>query len=149
MRSAVGSRPSPTAAARSGRESGTHPARSRDTCAARRPLAFLLGLALPHGGERPRDCPERPRRKPTRPLQPADDPLGLLARERAQRLRVLGAEALELHQDLDGELVGRRLEDLDDVVAPERDVDADQAAARLLDHALALLDPLAPAREAG
>src|SRR5215213_9264420 len=40
-------------------------------------------------------------------LKPPDDLLGLVARERPQRLRVLGAEALELHEDLDGVLVVR------------------------------------------
>ena len=41
----------------------------------------------------------------------------------------------------------RRLEDLDDVVAAERDVDADELPAGLLDDPLALLDPLAPGRQ--
>src|SRR5262249_59289549 len=59
----------------------------------------------------------------------------------------LGAEALELHQDLDGRLVVRRVEDLDDVVAAERHVHADELAACLVDDALALLDPLAPGRQ--
>ena len=58
--------------------------------------------------------------------QPPDDVLGLLAGEGAQRLRVLGAVAVELHQDLDRDVVVGRLEDLDHVVATERDVDADE-----------------------
>ena len=37
------------------------------------------------------------------PSEPADDLFGLVARERAQRLGVLGAVSLELHQDLGGE----------------------------------------------
>ena len=45
--------------------------------------------------------------------------------KRAQGLGVLGAVALELHQDLGGVVVVGRLEDLDDVVAAERHVDAD------------------------
>src|SRR5262249_7556530 len=51
------------------------------------------------------------RRAPTR-LEPSDDRLGLVARERAQRFRVLGAVALELHQDQGGRVVVRRLDDL-------------------------------------
>src|SRR5262249_25525038 len=66
------------------------------------------------------------------------------ARERAQRLGVLGPVALQLQQDLGGGVVVGRLEDLDHVVAPKRHVDADERAAGLLDDALALLDPLAP-----
>ena len=61
-----------------------------------------------------------------------------------QRLGVLGAVALEAHEDLGRHLVVRGLEDLDDVVAPERDVDADQPPARLLDDPFALLHALAP-----
>ena len=56
---------------------------------------------------------------------------GFLAREAAEGLRVLGAVPLELHQDLGRLVVVGALEDLDHVVAPERDVDTDQAAARL------------------
>src|SRR5262245_55119970 len=82
-------------------------------------------------------------------LEPPDDLLRLLPRERPQRLGVLRAEALELHQHLDRDLVVGRLEDLDDVVAPERDVDADQLPAGGLDHPLPLLDPFAPARQPG
>ena len=59
------------------------------------------------------------------------------------------AVALELHQDLDGDFVVGRLEDLDDVVPSQRHVDADEAPAGLLDRPLALLDTLAPARQAG
>src|SRR5439155_8447993 len=80
--------------------------------------------------------------------QPADDLLRFLARERAQRLGVLRAVALELHHDLDRDLVVGCLEDLDDVVAPERDVDADELPAGLLDRELPLLDALAPSRQA-
>src|ERR671938_550462 len=82
------------------------------------------------------------------PSEPLDDVLGLLAREGPERLGLLGAVSLELHQDLDRDLVVGRLEDLDDVVAAERDVDADQRPARLLDRPLALLDALAPGGEA-
>jgi hypothetical protein len=59
---------------------------------------------------------------------------------------VLGAVALELHQDLGGGVVVGRLEDLDYVVAAEGDVDADERAAGLFDDPLALLDAL---RQAG
>jgi 23S rRNA pseudouridine2605 synthase len=61
---------------------------------------------------------------------------------------VLCAVALELHQDLGGRLVVGGLEDLDHVVAAERDIDPDQAPARRLDHVLALFDPLAPGGQA-
>src|SRR5437588_12359007 len=81
-------------------------------------------------------------------LELADDLLRLFTRERTQRLGVLGAVAVELHQDLDRDLVVGSLEDLDDVVAAERDVDADQLAARVRDDLLALLDALAPLRQA-
>ncbi len=62
---------------------------------------------------------------------------------------MLGAVALELHQNLCGRVVVGRLEDLDHVVAPERDVDADQLPAGVLDHALAFLDALPPGRQPG
>src|SRR5712691_7882907 len=85
---------------------------------------------------------------PAERSEPADDLLGFLARERAQSLRVLGAETLEFEEDLDGELVVGGLEDLDDVVAAEGHVHADEAPARVLDDALSLLDTLAPGRQA-
>jgi hypothetical protein len=62
---------------------------------------------------------------------------------------MLRPEPLELHQDLDRDRVVGRLEDLDDVVAAERHIDADELAAGRLDDPLALLDPLAPRRQAG
>ena len=61
---------------------------------------------------------------------------------------MLGAVALELHQDLGGVVVVWRLEDLDHVVAAEGHVDPDQLASGLLDDPLALLDPLAPGGQA-
>src|SRR5262245_45934613 len=79
--------------------------------------------------------------------QLADDLLCLFARERSQRLGVLGAVAVELHQDLDRDVVVGRLEDLDHVVAAERDVHAHERSAGLGDDLLALLDPLAPLRQ--
>src|SRR5437763_14468055 len=84
-----------------------------------------------------------------RRLEPADDRLGLVAREGAKGLGVLGAVALELQDDLGRGLVVRGLEDLDDVVAAERDVDADELAAGLGDRALAVLDALAPSGKSG
>ncbi len=60
---------------------------------------------------------------------------------------MLGAVALEPHQDLGRLVVVRSLEDLDHVVAAERHVDADQPPARLFDDPLALLDPLPPRRK--
>src|SRR5919204_4151355 len=95
--------------------SGSSPARSR-----RRSRASRAALKLP------------------------DDLFGLRAREGSERLRVLGAVALQLHQDLRRRLVVWRLEDLDDVVAAERHVDADEAAPGLGDDPLAVLDALAP-----
>src|SRR5262249_6747558 len=78
----------------------------------------------------------------------ADDLLRFLARERAQRLGVLGAVAVQLHQDLDRDVVVGRLEDLHDVVAAERHVHTDQLAAGVGDDPLALLDALPPLRQA-
>ncbi len=66
-----------------------------------------------------------------------------------KRLGVLGAVAVELHQDLDRHLVVGSLEDLDDVVAAECDVHADERSSGAFDDPLALLDPLAPARQSG
>src|SRR3954463_2824610 len=80
-------------------------------------------------------------------LQASDDLLGFFAREGPQGLGVLRAETLQLHQDLDRELVVGRLEDLDDVVTAHRDEQADERASRLVDDALAFLDPLAPRRK--
>jgi len=60
---------------------------------------------------------------------------------------VLGAVSLELQDDLRGGLVVGRLEDLDHVVAPERDVDADEAAAGVADDPLPVLDALTPGRK--
>src|SRR5438094_789309 len=81
-------------------------------------------------------------------LKLADDLFGLLAREGAKCLRVLGPVPLELQDDLGRCFVVRRLEDLDHVVAAERDVNADEAAAGLADDPLAVLDTLAPGRQA-
>jgi 23S rRNA pseudouridine2605 synthase len=61
---------------------------------------------------------------------------------------VLGAVSLQLEQDLGSGVVVGGLEDLDHVVAPERDVDADEAAAGGVDDALAFLDALAPGGQA-
>src|SRR5947207_169063 len=82
-------------------------------------------------------------------LKPTDDLLGLVASEGAEGLGVLGAVALELQDDLGRRLVVGRLEDLDDVVAAERHVDADELAAGLGDRALAVLDALAPGGQPG
>ena len=60
---------------------------------------------------------------------------------------MFGPVPLELQDDLSRGLVVGRLEDLDHVVAPERDVDADEAAAGLADDPLAVFDPLTPGRE--
>src|SRR5437868_625973 len=57
--------------------------------------------------------------------------------------------ALELQDDLGRGFVVGRLEDLDDVISAERDVDADEAAAGPGDDPLAILDALAPGRQAG
>src|SRR5438270_4913624 len=80
-------------------------------------------------------------------LELADDLLGLLTRERAERLGLLAALRLQPRDDLERDLVVRRLEHLDDVVAAERHPDADELAARLLDGALAVLDAIAPRRQ--
>src|SRR5581483_8781168 len=77
-----------------------------------------------------------------------DDGFGLFAREGAERLRRLGAVAAEARHDLERRVVVGSLEDLDDVVAAERHPDADELAARLLDLALAVLDPVAPRGQA-
>src|SRR5205085_10393181 len=82
-------------------------------------------------------------------LDLADDLFGFVASEGAQRFRVLGAVALQLHDDLGRGLVVGCLEDLDHVVAAERDVDADEGSARLRNRALPVLDALAPRRQAG
>ena len=79
------------------------------------------------------------------PLELANDFFRFFARERAEGLRVLGAIALELEHDLHRKVVVRRAEDLDDVIAPERHVDADQLPSRVFDHPLAFFDALAPA----
>src|SRR5213593_3936119 len=76
-----------------------------------------------------------------------DDRFRLVARERAQRLRLLGTVPLELRDDLERRIVVRRLEHLDHVVLAERHPDADELPARLLDRPLALLDAVAPCRE--
>src|SRR5579864_7262657 len=81
-------------------------------------------------------------------LELLDDLLGLVAGERAQCLGLLAAAGAELRHDLERDLVVRGLEDLDDVVAPERHPHADELPARLLDYVLAVLDPLAPRRQA-
>ena len=78
-----------------------------------------------------------------------DDPLGLFARERAEGLRCHLAVLGDLDEDLVRGLVVGRLEDLDDVVAPERHVGVDEPAAAGLDRPLGLLDPVAPGRNAG
>ncbi len=56
--------------------------------------------------------------------------------------------ARDCEQDLVRGLVVGRLEDLDEVIASERDVGVQKPPAALLDLALALLDPVAPGREA-
>src|SRR5207248_8692483 len=94
---------------------------------------------------RTRAARQRPTLRPSSQL--ADDLFGLVARERAQRLRVLAAGLAELRHDLERGLVVGRLEHLDDVVAAERHPDADELPAGLLDQPFAVLDAVSPGRE--
>ena len=70
----------------------------------------------------------------------------LVARECPQGLRRPAAVLLQLRDDLEGDRIIGRLEDLHDVVLAERDVDADELAACALDRPLALFDAVTPGR---
>ena len=114
-------------------------------------LAGQGRAAGPRGRGRRRGRDPRPprvdRRAPRR-LDVLDDRLGLVAAEAAEGLRVDASVLRDGEEDLVGGLVVGRVEDLDQVVAAERDVRVDQLPAALADLPLRLLDPVAPGGEA-
>src|SRR5205823_11987530 len=93
-------------------------------------------------------CTRSPRNAAPSPSQLLDDAFRLVAGECAERLGLLRAVVAELRDDLERRVIVRSLEDLDHVVATERHLDADELSARLLDLPLAVLDPVAPGRQA-
>src|SRR4029079_13930792 len=73
---------------------------------------------------------------------------GLVARERAQRLGLLGAVVAELRDDLERGVVVGGLEDLHHVVAAQSHPDTAKPPTGFLDLPLAVLDPVAPGGQA-